>query len=70
MEIGRRTQLDLLAAQSAELRARRDLVLARYALLRALTRREAAIGDLRGEDVARLQTLFNRRVSGADTRQD
>lgn len=70
VEIGRRTQLDLLAAQSAELRARRDLVLARYALLRALTRREAAIGDLRGEDVARLQTLFNRRVSGADTRQD
>jgi len=59
VEIGRRTQLDLLEARSALLRAERDHVLARYALLRAVARREAAIGDLDAEDPKRFETLFS-----------
>lgn len=58
VEIGRRTQLDLLEARSALLRAERDHVLARYALLRALARREAAIGDLDFDDPKRFEALF------------
>ncbi len=59
VEIGRRTQLDLLEARSALLRAQRDQVLARYALLRALARREAAVGDLDFDDSKRFETLFD-----------
>ncbi len=59
VEIGRRTQLDLLEARSALLRAERDHVLARYALLRAVARREAAIGDLNEDDPRRFDALFS-----------
>lgn len=57
-EIGSRTQLDVLEARSAVLRAERDQVLARYALLRALARREAAVADLQFDDFPRFDSLF------------
>ncbi|MEN8719844.1 MAG: TolC family protein [Oceanococcaceae bacterium] len=57
-DIGRRTQLDVLEAQSANLRAERDHTLARYALLRALARREAAVSDLHFNDFPRFDQLF------------
>lgn len=58
-DVGRRTQLDVLEARSAVLRAERDQVLGRYAVLRALARRESAIGDLDFDDFSRFDTLFD-----------
>lgn len=59
--IGKRTHLDLLEARSALLRAKRDQVLARYGVLRALARREAAVGDLDFDDYARFDALYGGR---------
>lgn len=57
-DVGLRTQLDVLEARSAVLRAERDQILGRYAVLRALARRESAIGDLHSDDFPRFDLLF------------
>ena len=57
LEVGVRTRIDLLNADQQWHQTRRDLELARYDLMLARLKLEAAVGDLNGSDLVQLDAL-------------
>lgn len=61
LEVGVRTQVDVLNAQQQLFSTRRDLAQARYNYILSLLRLKAAVGTLTEEDIARVNSWLERK---------